>query len=76
MSYVVPYFLSFMAASTGHYYDARAQPAPRMRHEMDVAYRTLSDCLIAAEALDRYYRTGGTWPVIASCTTDNPNLHR
>ena len=43
---------------------------------MNVAYRTFSDCLIAAEALDRYYRSGGTWLVHASCTTDNPNLHR
>ena len=45
-------------------------------HLVNVSYRTLSDCLIAAEALDRYYRSGGTWLVHASCTTDNPNLHR
>lgn len=74
MTYAVPYFLAFLAASSGYpYYPA---PEPRVRHEVNVSYRTLSDCLIAAEALDRYYRSGGTWLVHASCTTDNPNLHR
>ena len=74
MSYAVGYFLVFLAASTGYpYYPA---PEPRLRHEMHIEYRTLSDCLIAAEALDRYYRSGGTWLVHAECTTDNPNLHR
>ena len=42
MTYAVPYFLAFLAASSGY----------------------------------PYYRSGGTWLVHASCTTDNPNLHR
>lgn len=74
MTYVVPYFLAFLAASSGYSY--APAPEPRLRHEVNVSYRTLSDGLIAAEALDRYYRSGGTWLVHASCTTDNPNLHR
>lgn len=75
MSYVVPYFLTFLAAATSYHYDG-PYPEPRIRHEMNVSYRTLSDCLIAAEAKDRFYRSGGTWLIWAACTTDNPNDHR
>lgn len=74
-SYAVPYFLTFLAAASGYSYGP-PYAEPRIRHEMNVSYRTLSDCLIAAEAKDRYYRSGGTWLIYSACTTDNPNDHR
>ena len=43
---------------------------------MNVRYRTLSDCLIAAEAKDRFYRGGSSYLLFAACTADNPNDHR
>ena len=73
----VLYFLAFMPAATAYDYDYRGHGHdPRLRYEMNVAYRTLSDCLIAAEAKDRFYRGGSSWLVRASCTIDNPNDHR
>jgi hypothetical protein len=75
MSFAVTYFLAFLPAATAYYYDGRA-PEPRIRHEVNVAYRTISDCLIAAEAKDRFYRMGSSWLVYSACTIDNPNDHR
>jgi hypothetical protein len=70
---IVPYFLAFMAASTAM--DYGPSPDPRVRYER-AQYRTLSDCLIALERLDYFYRSGASWLVEARCTTLNPYNHR
>jgi hypothetical protein len=76
---VIPYFLAFMVANSGGgpYYDS-PPPTPQLQVSADddgkpIEYRTLSDCLIAAEEQDhRLRKAANTFLLDATCTTTRP----